>query len=465
MTMAELIAAAQKRLDEAIAARRTRQDHLVALRSQLESGDASVTLESVQAAIAERDVADTALDAARAEVDELRAEAARDAEVDRLSAISTPTGDRRAAYDQVARVGREERTYRPDHDARGGQFVRDVVMSHLGDFSAHERVARHMAEERVERREWFERAAGTTAFAGLVVPQYLTDLYAPAAKAGRPLANAMRPLPMPPDGMTVNISRITTATTTAVQTQGSAVSETDIDDTLLSPAVQTIAGSQTVTRQAVERGTGTLDVVVEDLTRSYGTALDSTLVTQATNGLTNVATSIAYTDASPTAPELYPKLLAGVAACEAALLDQSQGDVIAVMHSRRWYWIQSQLSSTFPLIGQGFPVNVAGIVDPASTYGSGFRGTLPSGTPVIVDNNIATNLGAGTNEDEIYFLSRNEAFLWEDSDAPMLIRTETGPSVKSLGVDIVVYGYIAYTFARQAHAQKIAGTGLVTPTF
>ncbi len=368
-------------------------------------------------------------------------------------------------YDEVARVGAEERTYRPDQDPKGGQFVRDVITASLGDYAANERLARHMSEERTERGPQLARAAATSAFAGLVVPQYLTELVAPAAKAGRPFADAVRKLPLPADGMTVNISKITTATSTAVQTEGTSVSETDIDDTLLSPTVQTIAGSQTVTRQAVERGSGALEVVLEDLARNYSTTLDSTLLNQATNGLTNVATGITYTDTNPTAAELYPKVLQGIASVEAALLDQDPGDTIVVMHSRRWYWLQSQLSSTFPLIGQGFGVNVAGQVDGTSRYGSGFRGLLPSGTPVVVDNNITTTDGTGTNQDEIYFVSASEIFLWENPDAPMLIRTDTGPSVKSLGVDVVVYGYAAYTHVRRAHAYKIAGTGLVTPTW
>jgi HK97 family phage major capsid protein len=417
----------------------------------------------VRAAVTARDAVDAQISVLRSRLDELEAEQRADEAAAELSRMVTPTGVQRQGG---AFVTRGDRTYRPDTDARGAGFIRDAVLAHLGDFNASSRLSRHMDEERAERAAWFEQRAvvGTGAFAGLVVPQYLTDMVAPAAKAGRPFANAIRRLPIPDAGMTVNISRITTATTTAVQTQGSAVSETDIDDTLLSPAVQTIAGSQSVTRQAIERGTGTLDVVLEDLARSYNTVLDSTLLNQATNGLTNVATSIAYTDASPTAAELYPKLLQGVAAVEAALLDQVPGDTIAVMHSRRWYWIQSQLSSTFPLVSQGFALNVGGEADPSSRYGSGYRGTLPGGTPVIVDNNIGTTLGAGT-EDEIYFVSQNEAFLWEDPAAPMLLRTETGPSIKSLGVDVVLYGYVAYTFARQPHAQKIAGTGLIAPTF
>jgi hypothetical protein len=82
---------------------------------------------------------------------------------------------------------------------------------------------------------------------------------------------------------------------------------------------------------------------------------------------------------------------------------------------------------------------------------------------VVVDNNIATNLGGGT-EDEIYVLDRNESHLWEDPSAPMYIRAEQ-TKVGSLGVLMVVYGYFAYTHARYAHAQKINGTGLIAPTW
>ena len=184
----------------------------------------------------------------------------------------------------------------------------------------------------------------------------------------------------------------------------------------------------------------------------------------ATVGLTNVATAIAYTDGTPTAAELYPKLLAGPAAVEAAMLNSHPGDTIAVMHSRRWYWLQSQLTSTWPLFGQPNAAAQQAGINYGERYGNGFRGVLPSGVPVIVDNNIATNLGAGTNEDEIYFVSQQEAHLWEDPNAPVLIRAEQ-TSAKSLGIDLVVYAYFAFLFTRVTHAQKVNGTGLVTPTF
>ncbi|NEA61357.1 hypothetical protein [Streptomyces sp. SID12488] len=460
MTLAELIAQARTALDTAITARQQEQDALMALRS-----DDNLTEDAVTARVATRDAADAEVTRRQAALDGLEAEQVREDEVTALQARTVPAANRAPAYDRVHRVGAEERTYRPDQDRRGRQFERDVVAAALGDdYEARDRLARHMAEERVERGSQIEeRAAGTGAFAGLVVPQYLTELYAPAAAAKRPFADAIRHHDMPSQGMTVNLSRITTATSTATQTENAAVSETDIDDTLLTFNVQTNAGQQTLSRQAIERGAGVEPVVLDDLFRRYATTLDNTLLNQATNGLTNVATSVAYTDATPTTAELYPKLLEGLSGVEAALLDMASGENIAVMHSRRWYWMQNAMGSTWPLISQpGIAAQMSG-TNLGATYGSGVRGTLPNGTPVIVDNNIGTTLGAGT-EDEIYLVDRNECHLWEDPSAPMYIRAEQTKAA-SLGVLMVVYGYFAYTHVRYAQARKIAGTGLIAPTF
>ncbi|NEA67543.1 hypothetical protein [Streptomyces sp. SID12488] len=463
MTLAELIAQARTALDTAITARQQEQDALMALRS-----DDNLTEDAVTARVATRDAADAEVTRRQAALDGLEAEQVREDEVTALQARTVPAAHRAPAYDRVHRVGAEERTYRPDQDRRGAAFEGDVAAAFMGDYEAQGRLGQHMAEERVERGDQLDprtgqRAAGTGAFAGLVVPQYLTDLYAPAAAARRPFADSCRPHDLPAQGMTVNISRITTSTSTALQTENAAVSETDIDDTLLPISVQTNAGQQTLSRQAIERGAGVEPVVLDDLFRRYATTLDSTLLNQATNGLTNVATTVAYTDATPTVAEAYPKIIEGLSGVEAALLDMATGDNIAVMHSRRWYWMQNAMAATWPMITQpGIVAQTLG-ANYATTYGSGVRGVLPNGTPVIVDNNIATTLGGGT-EDEIYLVDRQECHLWEDPNAPMYIRAEQ-PKAASLGVLMVVYGYFAYTHARYAHARKIAGTGLIAPTF
>ncbi len=413
-------------------------------------------------------------DALIAEIREADARIAAYAEIQQREAAAIANKIETGAEEPVVRgaavVTREQRTYHPGNDRTGAQFIADMMRSQLlGDVDAQQRLGRHMAEERVERgAELEQRATLTTNWSGLVVPQYLTDLVAPYAKAARPLADAIRKVPLPAEGMTVNTSRVTTASSVAVQTQGTTVSETDVDDTILTVNVLTNAGSQSVSKQAAERGTGVLDTVLQDLVTSYHSNLDNELLNQATNGLATVATGITWTDnTDPTAVELWPKIWQAQGAVEAALKNVAAGDVIVVMHPRRWAWVNAALSSSSPLIAQaGVPAGVnTGGVDFAARYGSGYRGTI-GGLPVVVDANIVTNLGSATNQDEVYVVAANESFLWEDASAPLFIRTDTGPGVKSLLVDVVVYGYFAMTHARYSgSSQRITGSGLVTPSF
>lgn len=407
-----------------------------------------------------------------AEFDQIKAakEAAKD--LDERIAELTDLAERNAAAAKVlpsvggAKVTVEARTYSKAAEREGVSFLADVAAGTFGgDISARDRLQRHMQEERVERPQLFTRAVATTAFANLTVPQYLTDMYAPNLKAGRPFANICNAHPLPGSGMTVEISRITTGSSTAIQSsQNSAVSETNMDDTALSIAVQTIAGQQTVSRQALERSTGVESVVVSDLVRSLNTVTDSTLINQATTGLdavTDANVDVAYTDASPTAAEAWPKMFDAIQQIQSAIYNGAEANAI-VMHPRRFWWFASQVGTNFPFVNlSGAGPQAGGSVN-GTGYEQGPSGFL-AGLPVYVDANIVTNGGAGTNEDRIYVVSTNECHLWED-DA-MFIRAEQ-PAAASLGVLFVLYKYMAYTFSRYPSANaRIAGTGLVTPTF
>jgi HK97 family phage major capsid protein len=387
---------------------------------------------------------------------------------DPKSAVALP----RPAYDQVARVGQEPRTYTRENDRKGAEFVRDVTRQFLfRDPESESRLARHMQEERVERAKYLTRAAGTGAFAGLTVPQYLTDMYAPAVSSMRPFADACNHHDLPASGMTVNISRITTATSAALQaSENTGVSETNIDDTLLTENIQTAAGQQTLSRQAIERGTGVEEVVMDDLFRRYAAVLDNTLLSQATTGLVAVATSQAYTDASPTGVKTYAKIIGAQSTVETNLLGFAQPD-LAIMHPRRWYALLSSMSANFPL----FNSNPAGPdgqqvgVNAAQNYGTPFRGTLPNGMHVVVDSNVSIlcngTATTGGTQDQIYVTSAQECHLWEDPAAPVFLRAEQ-PAAASLGVLLVLYGYFAYSFRRYTGSVvQIYDTGLAAPTF
>src|SRR5258708_21187621 len=386
----------------------------------------------------------------------------------------TPGALPAATREHTARMSvREGRTYSKESDPHGSQFLRDLCRNFIyQDPAASARLSAHMHEERVERAQYapmMQRAAGDTTtgnWAGLTVPQYVVDMYAPATANLRPFADICNHHPLPADGMSVNISRVTTASAVSLQaTELTTGGEVSLDDTLLTIPVQTALGDQTISRQAIDRGSGIEDVVMQDLFARYATTLDATLITQAVTGLSAVATSVAFVSASPTVALLYPKVLGAAAGVEAALLALGT-PTHAVMPSRRWYWMSSQLTSTWPLIntmGAHYPWS-GGVNDATSTYNEGIRGRLPSGLGVVVDNNIATNLGAGT-EDEMYVVPQRECHLWEDANAPLFIRAEQTKAA-SLGVLVVVYGYFAYTFGRYANAmQKVNGTGMIAPTF
>jgi HK97 family phage major capsid protein len=344
----------------------------------------------------------------------------------------------------------------------GVSFLRDLK-NMTQDPQAADRLQRHRAHAEVQLRD-----VGTGAFAGLTVPQYLTDMVAPLRRAGRPTADIANGHPLPPDGMTVNISRITTGTAVAVQaSESAAVQETNIDDTLLTVNVRTYAGMQDVSRQAIDRSTGADSIVVADLVRSYNTVLNDAILNSDGTGGTHLGirstasiVAVTYTDASPTAAELYPKLF--------DLVQQIQTGVFLgidyfVMHPRRFWWVASQVGTTFPFLQ--FFGNAQGAGGQASSLGyeNGPSGNI-GGIPVIVDAGMKTNLGGGT-EDVILGVTSSELHLWEDSNAPLFIRTEQA-AADALNVRFVLYGYSAFTAGRYPGAHgTISGTGLAAPTF
>ena len=361
-------------------------------------------------------------------------------------------------------MGREERTYRPDG---GSSFVRDAFNAQVkNDFVAQERLARHMKEESIERRD-----VDTSNFAGLVIPQYLVDLAAPLARAGRPAADfATNKMVLPDAGMNLEISRMTTGTSTAIQeTQNTAVSETDADDTLLTVPVRTIAGQQDLSRQAIERGTGIDTFVVADLIRSWHTTLDN----QVLNGTGNNGqfkgirasggNAITFTSTAPTVALLYPKL--------ADALQQVQSNVFTtpthwIMHPRRLAFLLAGVdTANRPLVvpAAGGPMNA--VSSGAGVAGYANSGYQLLGLPIITDANVGTTYGTATNQDEIYLVDSREMHLWEQPGSPFSLRYDaTAPG--SLTIKTVVYGFSAFTAERYAKAASIiAGTGLTAPTF
>jgi HK97 family phage major capsid protein len=361
-------------------------------------------------------------------------------------------------------VTRESRTYSERSDS---SFFKDAYNAQFkSDFTAQDRLARHMREEEIERRD-----VGTAQFEGLVIPQYLIDLAAPLARAGRPFADfATNKMTLPPSGMTLNISRMTTGSSTAVQvTQNDAVSETDVDDTLLTVNVRTIAGQQDLSRQAIERGTGIDVFVAADLIKSWHTTLDSQILNGAGTAGTikglraSGGNAITFTSTAPTVGLLYPKLADAIQQIQT---NSFTNPTHFIMHPRRLAFLLAAVDSTNrPLVvpAANGPMNASGVGAGPSAYGN--SGYQMMGLPIITDANIGTTYGTTTNQDEIYVVNAGESHLWEQPGSPFTLRYDaTGAG--NLTIKTVVYGYAAYTAERYPLAASIiSGTGLSAPTF
>lgn len=360
-------------------------------------------------------------------------------------------------------VTSEELTY---SERSKNDFLTDALKAQFktdGDASA--RIARHQQEMAIEKR-----AVGTSNFAGLVVPQYLVDLYAPLARAGRPFADAARKHQLPTQGMSVVISKINTGTTTAYQTsQNTAAVSQDIADNTLTVNVNTIAGQQSVSKQALLRGYNIEGIVLGDLIRDYHTKLDNSLLNGSGSngqplGLLNMTTGVlvTYTATTGTVAGLYPKI--------ADAIQQIQSNIYVnpnavIMHPRRLGFLLAGVdSSNRPLIvPQAYnPMNAMGTGNGTPTYGNSGYSIL--GLPIIVDANIATNVGASTNQDTIFVVDLNETHLWEEAAAPTYVTFEE-PNGK-VAINIVLFGMSAFTAERYPKAvAQINGTGLATPSF
>jgi hypothetical protein len=167
-----------------------------------------------------------------------------------------------------------------------------------------------------------------------------------------------------------------------------------------------------------------------------------------------------YTDATPTVPELYPKVAS-------QLNDIATTRILPAtaifMHARRWYWMTAALdANNRPLVvpvANGRYLDLANIDEVAA---EGPVGTL-QGLPVFIDPNIPINLGAGTNEDRVIASRFTDHWGWES-----ILRTRVLPERKSGNLTVVLqlYAYVAATAGRYPKASSVmSGTGLITPTF
>jgi HK97 family phage major capsid protein len=351
----------------------------------------------------------------------------------------------------------------------GRSYLQDMVRHSLrldGNDEAGQRLQRHAAEVRgaKEYRD-LDRVDGNGGY--FVPPAWLMSSFVDLARAGRAVANTVTNLPLPTGTDSINIPKVASGTSTAVQTaDNAAVSETDMDDTSVSAPVRTIAGQQDVAIQLLDQSPVNFDeVIFRDLVADYATRVDAQVIGGSgaagqVLGIRGTANIETVTAGTATVASIYAKLADAVQRVHTL---RFAAPTVIAMHPRRWAFFLAALDgSDRPLVvpNAGNPQNA--IATLGAVAAEQVVGQM-HGLPVLTDPSIPTNLGVGTDEDVILVLRASDLLLWESG-----IRTRVLPEVGSgnLTTRLQVYGYLAFSAGRYPKSVvEIGGAGLVAPTF
>jgi HK97 family phage major capsid protein len=409
---------------------------------------------------------DAQIEGLRAEETQIReARARRDAQ----AALAAQYPRRAAAGDGITD---EPQPYRRDgeHD-----FFRDLYQYQMHKAG---RPADADAAERMERWAEYNRRVrndvSTTSLGGIVPTQFLTQDFAPIARAGRPFANATNRRPLPEYGTTFTIPRGNTATRVDVQaSQNAALTEQDYTIQDLTVPLVTIFGGVDISRQSVDRGVGFVDIAMDDLVSNYVVQLDQQLFTGtgangqhygllSTTGVTQ--NSITTT----TAVSQWRRIAEAVSQIHAS---RHLPPTLIAMHPRRAAYFQAAVDTVLgrPLITPSArygPSNVMGELDLGS--GREIIGEM-HGLPVLVDANIPITLSydvtQSSNTDPIIVTRAEDLHLFEDSPTPMGVRFDEVLG-HQLTIRLVVWGYTAFTAGRYPQSTRLlTGSGLTIPSF
>jgi Phage capsid family len=329
----------------------------------------------------------------------------------------------------------------------GGDPENPAADDELEDAKERLRISRAFAE-----RELRDLSSSGNTFIPAGAAVYVASEFSVAARARASLFDALPQRPLPEFGLKVEVPRLVTGGSVAVvASENSAVSETDPTSALASSARAYLAGNVDVSRQLLELARPGIDQVVSrDLGRDLGLKVDQQLVTGSnaagqTEGLATVAGTIAitYTAATPTLNKLVSAIWDGarqIAEQGGGPSELTPDNYLVVMAPRRFAYLSANTGST---------------------SGSVTMPPLPG--QAVATPGCRTVLGAGTNEDEIYVIAKDEVFV--GSTPPMLaIYPEAGSS--TLTVRLQARQSVATMFSRQPKAiARISGTGLVSPTF
>lgn len=354
----------------------------------------------------------------------------------------------------------------------GNSYFRDLAKAKVfDDMDATKRLLRSAKFENEKR------ALGNTGAVGgsggeFAPPEWLVGDYLALLRAGRVTANLFQHMDLPDGYSSINLPKVATGTTTAIQTtQNTALSQTDMTTTYVQTGFATIGGKQVVSQQLLDQTAIPFDrVVLQDLAADYSLRVGTQIYTgtgtgsgtgAVVNGLgaATAGSTTTWTQTTPTVAGFYGQCTKALAAFLAV---RYVPPTCWLMAPRRWYWLVGQTDTAGrPLVvPQGVAYNPIATMEglPAQGMAGEFLGL-----PVYIDPNAPINLGAGTNQDNVYLIKADDLWLIESAPKAEAFRETYADSV---GVLFRMYGYVGTILNRYtASIGVITGTGLVTPTF
>lgn len=275
--------------------------YLKAKRDQFEALRSSVEEIQNRAVAEKRDLDDTEMTALRGQAEKLKALGAeiellteqenRAADVAELSAKLDDRTEKRQS--DASTQDRDPGHYRKEEE--GGQFsffADQYRAKFLGDESAKLRLTEH------------NRALSTAGEGvGIIAPKWMTEEFQAIARAGRPLANAVRRIPLGMDPRPITIPKQTAGTDANVVDQaaeGDDITWTDAYDTDVDTVTpKATAGGQIVSRQMLDMSSPAVDqLIFGDLVAAYNEKVEAkvgaAIVTAAGAANTTFATEAAF---------------------------------------------------------------------------------------------------------------------------------------------------------------------------
>ena len=282
-----------------------------------------------------------------------------------------------------------------------------------------------------EARQYIRAAASTTDNAGLIPTRQLTEVINPLANADRPFIDAISRGVLPDAGMTFEIPKISQVPTVAVTTEGSAPSDTDLEDSYLSVTVQKFAGQQTFSVELLDRSSPAFYAeLVRNMEFAYAKATDARVATvvaaAATDGGNRTMSAANLLDfVADAAVDVYSNTL-GFA--------QN-----IVMSPAQWGAVMGLVDSTNRAIYTAAnPVNNGGTASPVS-----LRGQI-NGLNLYVDRNLS-----GTGDGTIIVVNP-DSYTWYESPTFKL----EAAVIASGQINVAYYGYGAIATKVAAGAYK-----------